>query len=423
MSGSDLLIDDLADLEVLDDFDDFDGQPSSGAPTAEDIVEFGMSSVEFAASMISRASAEQMAAIRSALRDAQRYREVFVPDPTAADAASFARRAATLDIAARLRMSENTVSALAGCAETLITRTPSVWAAFCDGEVPVANARITAEVAASLPDDRDLWAAFDERVAPLSTTLNPPRYRSRIRTIRERIHTRATTERHAEAHQGRRIVIEHGDDGMSWFSLFASADQVERIRLGIEQRTKQLAAAPDEQRTRDQICADVAADLLAGIGTAPTVGVSLGVIVPFQTLLGEDRPAVLEGYGPIDAETARKLTAEAPSMYRILTDPVTGTVLDVDRKTRHIPADLKRWLRLRYSHCAAPGCGRRDCDIDHTLPLEFGGPTSGENLDPLCEPHHRVRHRTRWRLERRDATLAWTSPTGRSYEVDPPPPF
>ncbi|WP_024477096.1 DUF222 domain-containing protein, partial [Arthrobacter sp. CAL618] len=45
------------------------------------------------------------------------------------------------------------------------------------------------------------------------------------------------------------------------------------------------------------------------------------VTVPVMTLLGGDTPGELEGYGPIDPETARKLAGHAPSFTRILTHP------------------------------------------------------------------------------------------------------
>ncbi|WP_024477485.1 DUF222 domain-containing protein, partial [Arthrobacter sp. CAL618] len=45
------------------------------------------------------------------------------------------------------------------------------------------------------------------------------------------------------------------------------------------------------------------------------------VTVPVMTLLGGDAPGELEGYGPIDPETARQLAGHAPSFTRILTHP------------------------------------------------------------------------------------------------------
>ena len=78
-----------------------------------------------------------------------------------------------------------------------------------------------------------------------------------------------------------------------------------------------------------------------------------------MTVLGhDDGPAILDGYGPIDLDTARRLAGEASSWIRILTHPVTGTVLDVDRTTYRVPKALRRWLGVRDPVCVGPGCTR-----------------------------------------------------------------
>ena len=74
--------------------------------------------------------------------------------------------------------------------------------------------------------------------------------------------------------------------------------------------------------------------------------------------------------------------------------------------------------------CTFPGCGRRalDCDIDHIIAREHGGPSIPGNLHHLCRKHHRMKHTSRWKLTRADdGTTTWTSPTGRLRTADPPP--
>jgi hypothetical protein len=132
----------------------------------------------------------------------------------------------------------------------------------------------------------------------------------------------------------------------------------------------------------------------------------------------------LDGYGPIDAATARKLTAHAPSFQRILTHPVSSTILDVDRASYRPPADLKRWLAIRDGTCRFPGCGRaaRHCDLDHTTGWAQGGPTSAGNLAHLSERHHTVKTESLWKVHQHPGgILTWTSPTGAIRTTDPPP--
>ncbi|MBO1752629.1 DUF222 domain-containing protein [Actinotalea sp. BY-33] len=154
----------------------------------------------------------------------------------------------------------------------------------------------------------------------------------------------------------------------------------------------------------------------------PTVAVT----VPVMTLLGHSHePGHLDGYGPIDPDTARALAARAPSFIRILTHPETGTTLSVGRERYTVPADLRAWLRLRDQTCRFPGCHHpaTRADIDHTIAFrEHGatGSTAATNLAHLCRAHHRLKHTTRWAVTQHpDGRLTWTSPTGRQHTTTP----
>jgi hypothetical protein len=115
----------------------------------------------------------------------------------------------------------------------------------------------------------------------------------------------------------------------------------------------------------------------------------------------------------------------AKSWVRILTHPVTGTVLNVDRTTYRVPKALRRWLGVRDPVCVFPGCTRiaRDCQIDHRIDWQYGGPTADTNLAPQCHPHHRIKTETKWSLYRDPTTGAtwWISPTALTTNTDPPP--
>lgn len=126
-------------------------------------------------------------------------------------------------------------------------------------------------------------------------------------------------------------------------------------------------------------------------GIRPTVHVT----VPVLTLLGRtEAPGSLDGYGPIDADTARTLASHAPSFTRLLTHPVTGAVLDVDRTSYRVPSDLRTWLQVRDETCRFPGCTRAaiGCDVDHTDDWAAKrGTTAHDNL-----AHHHLKHDTAW---------------------------
>jgi len=116
------------------------------------------------------------------------------------------------------------------------------------------------------------------------------------------------------------------------------------------------------------------------------------------------------------------LAGAASGWDRVLTDPISGELLAVDR---YRPSEhLKRHLRARDERCRFPGCGTpaRDADLDHTLDAAHGGPTEDGNLSALCRRHHVLKHHSPWKAKQiGGGLLEWTSPAGRSY-VDRPPP-
>ncbi|MCP2031990.1 hypothetical protein L1277_002089 [Okibacterium sp. HSC-33S16] len=147
------------------------------------------------------------------------------------------------------------------------------------------------------------------------------------------------------------------------------------------------------------------------------------VTVPVLTLLGQSvEPGNLDGYGPIDPQTARDLAAQAPEFHRMLTHPETGVVLSLGA-TKYTPsAAMRRFLRYRDGYCRFPGCNRRavTCDIDHTDPFSTGGCTDIDNLASLCPKHHKMKHETQWQVQQLgNGTLKWTSPQGREYLTHP----
>ncbi|GAA1722756.1 hypothetical protein GCM10009809_18220 [Isoptericola hypogeus] len=149
----------------------------------------------------------------------------------------------------------------------------------------------------------------------------------------------------------------------------------------------------------------------------------LHVTVPITTLTGVgEGSATLDGVVPIDAETARLLAAGAPTLRRVLTDPVTGAMLTLERRTYVVPADLRAFLTQRDVTCRFPGCRipARRCDVDHTIAWADGGTTDATNLAHLCRRHHTLKHESRWQVEQlADGVLAWTSPRGRTHLTTP----
>ena len=62
------------------------------------------------------------------------------------------------------------------------------------------------------------------------------------------------------------------------------------------------------------------------------------------------------------------------------------------------------------------------CDIDHTIDYAHGGPTTADDLAPLCEPDHLAKHQEGWHYDQSDPDwIIWTSPLGIRYVQGHPP--
>jgi len=130
----------------------------------------------------------------------------------------------------------------------------------------------------------------------------------------------------------------------------------------------------------------------------------------------------LTGYGPLPPALGREIAADAV-WKRLVTDPITGAVLDVGRTSYRPPTALTEFLRARDRHCRVPICRRRavDSQIDHTVAFHTdGGGTDRDNLYHACLCHHRMKDARGWSVtQHRDGMITWTTPTGHRYSSRP----
>ena len=124
----------------------------------------------------------------------------------------------------------------------------------------------------------------------------------------------------------------------------------------------------------------------------------------------------------VPALTAWALAAGG-TWRRLVTDPASGTVVDVGRARYRPPAGLADLVRARDRACVFPTCHTpaSRCDIDHLTAWSQGGTTSLDNLVVLCQVHHRLKHTPGWALTRdRDSgVLSWHTPDKTVYRRHP----
>jgi hypothetical protein len=267
-------------------------------------------------------------------------------------------------------------------------------------------------------------AAGTARSAQLDT---PPQYRAVVEAAVSRVDGAAQVERRRAA-LGRRDVFagRRTDDPLASLTLLDDPSLVARVMARLQKRARRLQLARGGAKAargcpdaRIGACrADVLGDLLdhltaddpdlpEGCETGPLpddatieplpadTGLAARspqregfLVVDLETLRGEqDNPCMLDGT-PVPAALGRAAAAGVRSWRRMVTDPVTGHLLDYGR-TVYLPSALTDFVRQRDGRCIIPYCERpaRRCQVDHGIPYPKG-PSTAVHCGLLCDRHH-----------------------------------
>lgn len=322
------------------------------------------------------------------------------------------------EIATALRLTRNASETEYGLAVAL-QRHHKVATALADGLIDLRRARVLIDSGVGLDwrsADRVITAGL--AIAPATT---PGQLRARLNRLRFELDPDEAEERFKVGIEDRRVVVTENPDGTANFhALNLSPEKAAAIRRRIEE-TARAARVPGDTRTADQRRADTFVDLLTGPITAGGKPGGVMVVVPAETLAGGDAPGDIPGFGPVLADIARRVAAEAPDggWEYLVTDngrPVaTGTL------SRKATRGMRRVIRAAHPTCVFPGCRMpaEQADIDHTRPWVTTRRTQLEDLAPLCRYHHRHRHRGWSYQPTGDGTgFVWTSPLGRTYTTN-----
>lgn len=345
-----------------------------------------------------------------------------------------AQRSLIAELATATRMSEWSVTRRMGQSADLCRRFAPAVEALARGEISRRHLDVIHEAGMAIRDDEDRSTYLTFALERARTT-TPARLTPLVRTHAERFLDRTLDERAEDARERRRVDLNDLPDGMAELIATLPATLAHGIHDRLSRQARSVIDArgdgDGDERTSDQVRADVFTDLLL-TGTPDTCvgGEELGAIraivqvtVPVLTMVGHgEEPTLLAGYGPIDADTAQDLAGGATGWERVMTSPVTGEVLAVDRY--RVPAGMQRFLRARDEHCRFPGCRKAvwRCDVDHTHDAARGGATRPGNLAHLCRRHHTLKHASAWSVEQLSAgVLVWTSPSGRRHTDRPEP--
>jgi hypothetical protein len=182
------------------------------------------------------------------------------------------------------------------------------------------------------------------------------------------------------------------DDGISLFMAAMATEDAHAVLTALNTHANALADCPgsdgDPVMTIGERRVRALAQLVLGgdsAGIAPRRA-HLDLVIDLPTFLAlRDQSAAgsveLRGAGPLSSDVVRDLLAYpdvAISIRRLVTDPLTGHLLDYGRRTYAIPQRLREFIIAGDRTCRFPGCGRRAdlSQIDHALAWDDGGQTS-----------------------------------------------
>ncbi|GAB3397941.1 hypothetical protein GCM10027515_02660 [Schumannella luteola] len=407
-----------------------------------------------AESALAALTAGQVAEVRMLARAGQLAEAEAAGSPVNVRAHDMALRSIAAEIGGVLRSPDRTVQRRIGEAREIVEFYPAALSAWEHGFITRGHVTVIVDAGRVVPVERR--GEFEREAIERSLADTPNRVRAGLELYAQMLTDRNFSERHEDAARGRAVRLIPGRDGMC--DVIATVptvigdgilDRLTRMAHAVQDAAEPRgettadiasasgASASTDRRTVDQIRADVFADLLLagapaldvtaqgdGPGALGAIRAQVQVTVSALTLLGDDEnPADLIGRSPIDAGTARYLAGDTSSWTRLLTDPIDGVTVAVDRYRPSL--EQRRHLRARDQHCRFPGCriAAIRCELDHTLDHALGGPTALINLAHLCQRHHSMKQFTAWRVRQHPGgVLQWTSPTGRVYREDAPAP-
>jgi len=326
------------------------------------------------------------------------------------------------EAALELRVSRQAAQRRVERAVALVERLPRTLVAMADGEYEAYAASKIIDVTDNVTVEhaREVDARLDEQVrAGHFVPCDATQLRRAARRLVQQIDPDGQAMRARRARAGRKVELAAGEDAMSTLYLDLPAEVAATAYARIDRDARALRNTGD-QRTLDQLRADIGAALLLGqpTGTRPSVGAMVYLHMPIGTALamGEDG-AELSGYGPIPGPIAREIATNPGSIWRtVLTDPGTGVPQDISRRRRPTQA-MRELIAARDREC--PYCHRpaRHCDFDHLTDWHASGETSARNAGAKCEYHHYLKDEPGWRLDYDPGTQIATiiTPTGRFY--------
>lgn len=359
--------------------------------------------------------------------------------------------------------------------EVIVREMPCTMNAFTLGQINEYRAsQLVSETAFLSYEDR---ATVDQRICgDLSAValLGTREMCAQAKKLAYELDPQAFVKRQSKALSDRYVSLRPAADGMTFLTALIPLKQGVRILATLTKVAESAKAAGDE-RGKGQIMADSLMHRLVkhapcdegagemgdhrGPGTTAMPGsesswgqnplegklctivdqpeVAVELVMTDRALFGGAQdPAILVGYEPIPAPTARSMilgdpdaTGFSPRVWlkRLFTHPESKSLLSMDSRARLFPDGMKEFLRLQDQRCQTPYCDAPIREYDHIKAYAAGGETTIENGQGLCSDCNKAKEAQGWMSQRVDPdtsgppSVVVRTPTGHRYISTAPP--
>lgn len=294
------------------------------------------------------------------------------------------------------RMTAAEASATTKMARSL-SSIPRVVERALAGEVPARSMQMIAQAS---DRHRDEFAEHEEVFADIATYLSVTDMRKAISHWEQQVDYARAHDDAEHAADSRSVHLSQTLDGVGDLSGRLTAEQFLTVKTALDAHGDPGNLDADDRRTPAQRRADSLVDIHrfwldhnTGVQTSGGEKPHITVTVDYRQLTGElARLPELNGV-PVTPETVRRITCDASIIPMVLGSD--SEPLDIGRKTRSIPAAIRRAIEQLHGGCAWSGCDAplSWCDIHHIVHWADGGKTSVSNCIPYCRKHHVVLHR------------------------------
>ncbi len=317
-----------------------------------------------------------------------------------------------------------------GFAQALVHEMPHTLAALESGVLSEWRATLIVKQSAclSIEHRRELDAELCADTSRLSGWGNG-QVEAEAKKIAARLDAAAVVARSAKAAADRGVWIRPAPDTMTYVTFLLPVAQGVAMYAAL----KREADTTFDGRSRGQTMADTAYQRITGRPATKPVPVALNMVMADTTLAGDDtEPAWLDGFGPVPAGLACKLTGDAATdktvkatLRRLYRHPTSGQLVAMESRARIFPKALARFLQLRDQRCRTPYCDAPIRHCDHATPVRDGGPTSALNGLGDCEACNYAKEAPGWQVTTTDIDgnhhAEYRTPTGAVYHSTAPP--